>query len=1104
MSISFRAKLCLIVGTAVLALLSVLVASSLIGARQTADLANVESHLIPRLERGPLLETRFERLTRSYRRAVASKDANALEDAERERAELFDSMRGAESALDPRAVAAFHDALADYSDFADQLAQRALTGEVDDVLLKDMAHMQTRKDRAHALLQRAVHLRPNEISAAFSAVRDASLRAHRIRLAVGLTSFGLLVLLSGWMSRSLLNAVHELRQGFLRFSSGDFGWRIPVRGSDELAGIAHEANQMADNLRRFNAERERESWLKAAQLGLSEALQGQADSQALPARALDFIAHELGAVAGAFYVRDTDARFRAIAHCGHASDAPFGVDEDALERALSEKQLLQSELPAHTQRESAQPGANLVLLPLTGEGGAAGVVALQLGRECSPDEREFLLSIRATLSTSLSAAESRTALEAQQRKLTQKNIELEEARLSLQQKADELSKVSSYKSRFLANVSHELRTPLNSMLLLSEHLAKNEAGNLSARQVEHAKTVHAAGEDLLGLINQILDLSKIEARHQELELEAVPLAHFVAHARRVFEPLAAEKKLSLDFELADALPTTILTDRKRVERILVNLLGNAIKFTDRGKVGLRIARPSPSARAHAGLDLSETISFSVSDTGRGVPEAARERIFAPFEQVESDTHRRYPGTGLGLALARESARLLGGDLFVESNVGVGSTFTCYLPERSSDALQGASLRERASPSRQADAPAVATSPAHLLIAEGDPAFAEQLLEIVRERGFKAVIARSGEEALSLARALSPQGMLLDVRLPDVDGARVLEQLREDPATRDLPVYFMSARETDDPGAVLGAVGHLLKPATYDKLVDAVRALTRRAPDDAARVLVVEDDADEGEAIVLSLRRGDIDARQVHSAEAALEALAHDRYACMILDLGLPDMDGLDLLDKLTENTAIHPPRVIAHTGRALTRAEKSRLDAYAEAVVTKDDSSVTRLLEQIRRFVDELPNNATGEALLPSQQGKPEFSLQGAKLLLAEDDMRTVYAISALLQASGAKVLIADSGREALDVLSKNPDVNGVLMDVMMPEMDGYEAIRRLRRDARFERLPVVALTARSMKGERERCLQAGASDYLAKPVDSQDLLNTMGALLSNSRAHGT
>ncbi|MGC4089625.1 MAG: response regulator [Polyangiaceae bacterium] len=1099
MSIAFRTKLFLIVGTAVLTLCAVLVGSTLLAERQAADLAVLEGKLIPKLELGPRLESQFEHLARSYQNAVAAQDESALEAAWAERDALFDAIRSANS-LDPATSASLRWAIQDYATLASDVSARLIAGETGEGLVEAMSRMQARQSRAQKLIRQNLSLRPNEVASAFSAVRDGSARAHRFRLAIGVAGVAILLWLSLWISRSLLRSIDELSEGFLRFATGDFAFRIPMRDADELGRMAREANQMADNLRQLNEARTRDDWSKAGLAGLSDALRGDLDPRALATRSLSFLASRLEAVAAAFYVVDGAGALAVSAHYAQSSlgERRFQVGEGLLgQAALGDGLMVVEQVPDDYARVASALGEakprTLLFLPLRREQQLVGVVELGLFSECSNQAREWLLSVREMLVVSLGAAQSRAAL-------GQKNAELEEARARLTQKAEELSRVSSYKSRFLANVSHELRTPLNSMLLLSQILSQNEAGNLTPRQVEHAKTVHGAGEDLLSLINQILDLSKVEAGHQELSLERVPLTHFREHTRRIFQPLADEKGLGLEFETGQDLPEAIYTDRNRVERILVNLVGNAIKFTLHGKVRVSIARPKATQRA--GLEPHNCVAFSVSDTGAGIAEEARERIFAPFEQVESQTDRRYAGTGLGLAIARESALLLGGDLSLESVIGVGSTFTCYVPERSESPVTTPPVQARKRRKLDDDRDRLHGATGHLLIVEDDVAFAEQLLDIVHARGFQAVVATDGEEALALASSLRPQGVLLDVNLPGIDGWTVMRRLRESKATANVPVYFLTAVDAVERGLALGAVGYLVKPASHSHLVEAVRALTPRAAQQSARVLVVEDDAETREAILRALRDCHFDAHPTASAAAALEALAHQAYGCMILDLGLPDADGLELLDRIAHSTRFELPRVIVYTGRALSSAERARLDAYAEAIVNKDDSSVAQLLEEIRRFVTEVPDYARREALLVSDRPSRNISLQGAKLLLAEDDMRTVYAISALLQASGAKVLTADSGRDALDVLSKNPDVDGVLMDVMMPEMDGYEAIRRLRQDPRFSSLPVVALTARAMKGERERCLQAGASDYLAKPVDGETLLSTVGSWLANG-SHG-
>jgi len=786
------------------------------------------------------------------------------------------------------------------------------------------------------------------------------------------------------------------------------------------------------------------------------------------------------------------------------------------------------------------PGS-LLLLPLSRADETVGVVELALFNSGQANVRELLVSVQEMLVIALQAARSRAALrdalERSQRQaerlatqeeelrtnnqelqsqheelrvanneletqgitLSQQNEELEEARRRLQQKAEELTKMSTYKSQFLANMSHELRTPLNSMLLLSHLLAQNEAGNLSAKQVEYCKTIHSAGGDLLTLINQVLDLAKIEAGRQELKLETVELGRFEQYARRVFEPLAEEKQLQLKIELLPGLPASITTDPHRVERIITNLLGNAIKFTDRGEVALRIGPAAADAKfSTSTLTHDSCIALLVSDTGIGISPDAHERVFAPFEQIDSYSNRRYAGTGLGLAISRESVNLLGGELQLTSQPGVGSTFTCYLPLNAAPENRRVSHSPRPHDSVHDDRGELVGNTPHLLVIEDDPVLTEQLVDIIRARRLKVLVAETGEAGLRLAEEYRPQGIILDVNLPDIDGWTVMERLRSQPSTREIPVHFVSGVDSPDRGLALGAIGYLMKPATHSELSVAVRALTPATQGATRRILVVEDSVAEGDSLCELLRAENFDAERVGSARAALDTLEKSRFGCMILDLGLPDMDGLAVLETLRARGAADAPRVIVHTGRALNKRETQQLEAYAEAVVLKEGDSAARLLEEIRLFVSHVKETLSPRvrSQIPPPPVAVDVSFAGKTLLLAEDDMRTVYALSALLSSKGATVLVADTGREALDLLGRHPNVDAVLMDIMMPEMDGYEATRRLRQDSRFGALPVIALTAKAMKGERERCLEAGASDYLSKPIDSEKLLKTLQAWL--------
>ncbi|HKQ71604.1 MAG TPA: response regulator [Polyangiaceae bacterium] len=1165
MQITFRIKLLSIVAISMLALLAVVGGSALIGVRQTRDLADVEGRMVPRAKLGPELEGEFDRLSRTMQDAVAAQDAPLLGTTHGIKNRLFDVVSSSGNALDPREAAAIRWAVQDYYESARNVAGRLIAGETGESLVADMAVMQEGQRKAAAVIKKATGFDEGEFAKGFAAVRDANRSADEFRFAIGLCGLALVMTLSLWVSRGMLQGLSYLTTGFARFATGQFDSPIPVVAEDELGQAAREANLMAEKLKRLAELRERHDWIKAGQAGLSDELRGELEPAAVAKNALAFLARWVKARAGAVYLTE-DGALRLASHYAMSradadatDDAPvsvFRLGEGLVGQAAERDELFVVDDPPEGYLEvrsglgRASPRA-IVFVPLVRLGRPIAVMELALFAPCSDETRELLQSVCETLVIALEAAKSAAAsrdllartkqqaerltaqeeelrlnnqellaqqeelrhankeLEAQGNSLAQKNAELEDARRRVQQKADELGKVSSYKSQFLANMSHELRTPLNSMLLLSHLLAENEDGNLTPKQIEHSRTIHSAGQDLLVLINQVLDLSKIEAGKQELDVEAVELQRFADHARRVFGPLAAEKELRLVVEIAPGLPKAIHTDKLRLERILTNLLGNAIKFTERGEVALRIGRPPERVKfERADLSPADAVAFAVSDTGIGIPLEAQERVFAPFEQVEGTSDRRYAGTGLGLAIARESAGLLGGELQLESEPGKGSTFTCYLPKR---AIGSESERPNASLSPSAGEPkevhddrlSMQRGEAHLLVVEDDVVLADQLMDIIRARRLKVLVARTGQEGLLLAQRHKPRGIILDVKLPDIDGFTVMDLLQSDPDTRSIPVHFVSGVDDVERGMALGAIGYLTKPATHAELAAAVRALSP-ASVGARRVLVVEDNVSQGESVVALLKKDGILADHVTCASAALGALKEHGHRCIVLDLGLPDMDGLQLLETIRAMDDAPMPRVVVHTGRALTKIETRQLELYAESVVMKDGKSADRLLEEIRLFVSHVTENMPARAA--AREPEPatgEISLRGRTILLAEDDMRTVYAVSALLRGKGAEVLVAETGREALDLLSKRPLVHAVLMDVMMPEMDGYEAMRRLRREPRFASLPVIALTAKAMKGERERCIEAGASDYLTKPVESHRLLATLKKWLEPELADG-
>jgi CheY-like chemotaxis protein/signal transduction histidine kinase len=1100
-ALTFRAKLFLIVGSATFSLSAVVVGSALGSLRATQHLADVEGRLVPKLELGPRLERAFDSLNQGLADAVSAQDARALEETLATRNRLLELIARAGPEIDPAAAMELRWSLGDYYDLAHSVGARSIAGETGEALVNDMARMQERRAILLASIKKSTGLNRSELRAGFAAVREANQRADELRLWIGLGGLSCVVALSLWAARRMLGMVGRLSTGLSRFEQGDFSSPIVALQDDELGRLAVVANRMAESLRHEAAQRASNEWVESGRREVSDELRGELEPEELARRALAVLARRVQAYVGAFYRADGTGWFRLLAELapdGVSAERSFRLGEGLLGEAArhGELRILRAEPESGLRLRSGLAEIalhSLVVLPVCHEGTCVALVELGLRAPCAPDAERLLGSVRQGLAISLLAAQSRAVL-------TDRNAELEQARAGLQEKAEELARVSSYKSQFLANMSHELRTPLNSMLLLSHLLAENEDGRLSERQVLHCKTIHSAGQDLLKLINQVLDLAKIEAGREQVQLEEVALRDFVAYARKVFDPLASEKQLALTLEIEPHMPETMHTDRQRVERILTNLLGNAIKFTDHGTVSLTIGRPRPgTAFSNPRLGAGTVVAFSVSDTGIGIAPDARDRLFTPFEQLGAMGDRRRGGSGLGLAISRDSAALLGGELLFEPAPTGGSVFRCYLPERS--VAQSAPHRSSAAAVPTKTPPARAITEAPLLLIEDDAVLAEQIAAIVHARNLEVLVAKTGAEGLRMARECRPRGVILDVKLPDIDGWAVMERLRDDPATSAIPVHFVSAVDAEQRGLALGAVGYVTKPASHADLSRVVRTLLAE-PEAMARVLVVEDSEAEGEAIVAVLGAQGIRAEHVTTAAEALKLLQRDRFGCIILDLGLPDMDGRLLLESLPVASERATPRVVVHTGRKLDREEEALLETKAQAIVVKDGTSSARLVEEVRQVrKPSIAPEPRRDARAAAADERP-LPLSGVHILLAEDDMRTAYAVSALLGERGAEVFVADNGLVALELLERHPEIRVVLMDVMMPELDGYQAMKRLRAEKRFRDLPVVALTARAMAGERERCIEAGASDYLTKPVDQERLLATITRWLKPADEH--
>ncbi len=712
--------------------------------------------------------------------------------------------------------------------------------------------------------------------------------------------------------------------------------------------------------------------------------------------------------------------------------------------------------------------------------------------------------------------ESSAALLEKQVVLDRQNQELKAAQSELERKAEELALASQYKSEFLANMSHELRTPLNSLLILARMLADNEKGNLSAEQVESAQIIHNSGSDLLNLINQILDLSKVEAGKMAFHIAPMALSDLVTSMRAQFTPVAQNKELDFQIAVADDLPGSIQTDQQRVEQIIKNLLSNAFKFTESGGVQLNLRRPEPDAAlARNDLDPAQTLAISVIDTGIGMTAEQQQGIFEAFQQADGSTSRRYGGTGLGLAISRELATNLGGYISLQSEIGQGSTFTLYLPTTgpAEQVPEEATLAEPAAPPPSPpppQAPAAAPLPAPsqtveddrdrlqegdkiLLVIEDDPPFAQIACDYARQREFKCLVAGDGESGVSLAQTYQPDAVLLDLNLPGLNGWDVLKALKQDPDTRHIPVHIVSAADEDLTAYKMGAMGFLTKPASPQDLEGVFQKIEGFISREIKTLLLVEDDRALRHSVKQLLGGEDISISEAGLGQKALELLRVQPFDCMILDLNLPDMSGFELLSQMDQDESIAKCPVIVYTGKELTQEENLELIRYADSVIVKGVKSPERLLDETALFLHQVVADMSQEKQRTIKQlHAREAALAGKEILIVDDDARNAFALSKLLADKGIQVTIARNGRKALELLDETPEINLVLMDIMMPEMDGYETIAHIRRQPRFRDLPILALTAKAMKGDAEKCLAAGANDYLPKPVDVDRLFSML------------
>jgi CheY-like chemotaxis protein/signal transduction histidine kinase/CHASE3 domain sensor protein len=930
----------------------------------------------------------------------------------------------------------------------------------------------------------------------------------------------------------------------------------------QMSSIASVFGTALETETRARLAIETEAWVRNGQSQLVDALQGERSLQQLADDSLAILAAYAHASVGAFFTWEGGLWQRRGGYAldpRAAGPETFAQGEGIVGQVALDGALLHlQEVPPHFLKLRAGTGegspAELVVIPARVEGATNAV--LELGFLRSPDARtlELLGRVGGSIALAVRSSEYKnqlremleetqrqaeelqtqqeelrvaneeletqtTALRKTQQELETQQAELEQTNDSLVQqsqllerqnqqlaerqaeiatKAREVERASRFKSEFLSNMSHELRTPLNSSLIMAKLLADNADGNLSIEQVQFAETIYSSGNDLLVLINDILDLSKIESGKMDVHPGTVRLEQIRVSLSRTFEPIAKERNLRFAVRLAPSTPVAIESDAQRVEQILKNLISNAIKFTDTGEVVVDV-----DAR-------DERITFAVRDTGIGIPKAQQAIIFEAFRQADGTTNRKYGGTGLGLSISRELARLLGGDIGVASEVGKGSTFTLFLPRVYVAVAVPAAPFEPApappaptppppsangdagEPSDPADAP-VEPGQRVVLAIEDDQAFARILVDVAREAGFHCLVATTAQRGFAIAKKSRPTGIILDMKLPDHTGLSVLDRLKRDPATRHIPVHVVSASDYATTALAMGAVAYLIKPVEREQLVQAFRTLEARSAHRVRRVLVVEDDAALRDSVAKLLGRGDVEIATAASVADALALLREKTFDCIVTDLGLPDQSGYELLETMATQEPNSVPPVIVYTGRALTAEEEQRLRKYSRSIIVKGARSPERLLDEVTLFLHQVESELPpDQRRLLAQARHREALFEGRTILVAEDDVRNVFALTSLLEPKGAHVAIARNGKEALAALAREPRVDLVLMDLMMPEMDGLEATREIRKDPRWSRLPIIALTAKAMRDDQERCLAAGANDYLAKPLDIEMLLSLL------------
>jgi len=948
-----------------------------------------------------------------------------------------------------------------------------------------------------------------------------------------------------------------------KIAQGDYASRSEDIAEDELGRISKALNNMAVHLQESFDDISKRVWLQEGSVQIGDAMRGERNVESLSSKLVASLTNYISAPVATIYITNKNSSFDlAAAHA--VSNAPEKLEPGSglTGQAVVSKQLeIITDLPENYLGITSSTGkaspVSLIILPLIFEQESIGVIEIGLMRKPEPKEIELLNNNMESISIAVNAAldhqtlqnlleetqaqseelqaqhselenlnseleaqahnlqASEEELKVQQEELQQTNAELEERSTLLeeknqeiQSKAEELAQTTKYKSEFLANMSHELRTPLNSILLLSRLLSDNNDNNLNSDQVEYARVIQSSGNGLLWLIDEILDLSKIEAGKMELEYDKFSVQDMVNEMQAMFRPLAKEKNIEMETEVSAAMPELIETDRMRLEQVLKNLLSNAIKFTSEGSVTLQVQQCT---------DNNRFMCFTVKDTGIGIPKEKQHLVFQAFQQADGSTKRKYGGTGLGLSISRELVKLLGGTIKLTSEADKGSEFTVYIPierfREHSPELEDATILApevtEHSKETEDESPKYVSSvipqnvrddrrslnPGEncILIVEDDVNFAKSLLEYTRQKGYKGIVSVRGDEALPLALQYMPTGILLDIELPIKSGWEVMDELKGNPDTRHIPVHIMSSHRMKKQSMLKGAVDFIEKPMAYNQMQEVFEKIEYVLAKNPKKVLIIEDNTKHAEALAFFLGSYNINSDVKNNISESISALKANDLDCVILDMGIPDNNAYEVLEEVKKNEGLENLPVIIFTGKSLSMAEEQRIKKYADSIVVKTAHSYQRMLDEVSLFlhlVEEKKANGTGGEY--KKLGALNEVLNNKTVLIADDDIRNIFSLTKALENLKLNVITSTDGKQALEKLEEHPEIDIVLLDMMMPEMDGYETARHIRENRKHKKLPIIAVTAKAMTGDREKCIAAGASDYITKPVDIDQLLSLL------------